>query len=151
MKTEPDFGCFTFLSEERRSRMPTLNGRLLAPKNARQAKPVKTSSRRDRPIVAWHEMPDDVRAAVRREGRFLNAWNSPVLPVETSSLQYFNYRIEVRTPARIRPCPTGRFLGVAISRALHARLNRTVPPGAVGLSFCRRFARRVNARTVCRY
>ena len=54
--------------------------------------------------------------------RFLNTWISSVLISETSSRQFFNHRIEVRTPARIRPYPTGRLLGVAMSQALiHSR------------------------------
>jgi hypothetical protein len=65
------------------------------------------SSRRHSTIVAWHEMSDDLRAAVRCDGPFLDAWISSVLTSETWSLQYFNHRIEVRTPARIRLVPYG--------------------------------------------
>ena len=61
--------------------------------------------------------------------RFLNTWISSVLTSETWSLQYFNHRIEVRTPARIRPYPTGRLLGVAMSQALRARLRSHCPSG----------------------
>ena len=91
---------------------------------------VESASRRTTPIVAWHEMPDDVRAAVRCDGIVSsNTWISSVLTSETWSLQFFNHRIEVRTPARIRPYPTGRLLGVAMSQALRARLRSHCPSG----------------------
>src|SRR6201999_2840998 len=74
---------------------------------------------------------------------FLNSWISSVLSSETWSLQYFNLRIEVHTPARIRPYPTGRFLGMVMSQALRARLrshgpSRTKAIRPSGLENCRR-------------
>jgi hypothetical protein len=50
----------------------------------------------------------DVRAALRCDGTFLHTEISSVFTSETSSFQYCNHRIKVRTPARIRPYPTGR-------------------------------------------
>src|ERR1700754_2887749 len=50
-----------------------------------------------------------------------------VLTSETSSRQYFNHRIEVRTPLRIRPYPMGRLLGMAMFQALRARLRSRCP------------------------
>src|ERR1700742_486975 len=61
--------------------------------------------------------------------RFLNTNISPVLTSETWSLQYFNHRIEVRTPAESdRTLRDGR-LGVARSQALRARLRSHCPSG----------------------
>ncbi len=105
------------------------------------------SSRRDSPIVAWHEVPGKrpPKELSRRTtsilawhecpmmfevmDRFLNTLIFSVLTSETSSPQYFNHRIEVRTPARIRLYPTGRFLEVAVSRHFVPGYDRTVPPG----------------------
>src|ERR1700733_2085898 len=69
---------------------------------------------------------------------FLNTQIFSVFTSETSSFQYCNHRIEVRTPARIRPYPTGRLFWVTISRHFVPGYDRTVPPGqkpfAVGLA-----------------
>ena len=91
---------------------------------------VESASRRTTPIVARHEMPDDVRVAVQREGPFPKTWISSVLTSETWSLQYFNHRIEVRTPWQEsdRTLRDGS-LGVAMSQALRARLRSHCPSG----------------------
>ena len=63
--------------------------------------------------------------------RFLNTNISSVLSSETWSLQYFNHRIEVRTPAESeRPLRDGS-LGVAMSQALRARLRSHCPSGGL--------------------
>src|ERR1700754_85645 len=50
--------------------------------------------------------------------------------VVTPILRYFNHRIEVRTPARIRPYPYGTApWGVAMSQAFRARLRSHCPSG----------------------
>src|SRR5689334_1397335 len=57
-------------------------------------------------------MPDDVRAAVVDvRNPFLNTQIYSVLRCKTSLLLRFNHGMEICAPERIRPYPTGRFLG----------------------------------------
>jgi len=51
-----------------------------------------------------------------------------VFTSEAASFQYCN-RIEARTPARIRPFPTGRLFWGGDSQALRARLRSHCPSG----------------------
>src|ERR1700722_4413080 len=60
---------------------------------------------------------------------FPNTWISSVFTSETSSFQYCNHPIEVRTPSRIRPYPTGRLFWDGDSQALRARLRSHRPSG----------------------
>jgi hypothetical protein len=67
------------------------------------------------------------RTDVRSDGPFPEHIDSSVFTSETSSFRYGNYPIEVRTPARIRPYPTGRLFWGGDSQALRARLRSICP------------------------
>jgi hypothetical protein len=91
---------------------------------------VESAPRRTTPIVAWHEMPDDVRTAVRCDGPFPEHINffyfhgrnfvTPITSITESRCTHLQ--------ESYRTLRDG-FLGVAMSQALRARLRSHGPSG----------------------
>jgi hypothetical protein len=96
-------------------------------------------SRRDGPIVAWHEVPGTAPTPKNRpvgHGMIGRRPNPEMFHVERCavflrSANHSNHRINAHTGA-FRPYPTGRLFGVALSRHFVPGYDRTGPSGTRG-------------------
>ncbi len=86
----------------------------------------KSATRMTIPIVAWHEIPDDLRldGTFPKNLQFVCSHLRNSVAPETSIIES-----KCGTSARIRPYPTGRLFGVGMSQALRARLRSCCPSG----------------------
>jgi hypothetical protein len=98
--------------------LPGLGFGLQAAAHARQTETSDLLSRRDRMMVARHEMPGEWNAEARPGGYGMMTW--PGCPITQHDGQ--------QGPARITPFPTGRVVS-AIYQAFHASLPSFRPSG----------------------